>query len=82
MVRPGMSDGRSFGTPPFAPPSETNWKIMRAFHAGDGAVYRQIINRDGYVIIERSRAENIADRDASSQCITKVAGPLLRPFMS
>lgn len=77
-----MSDGRSFGTPPFEPPSETNRKIMHAIHAGDGAVYREFINRDGYAIMEWSRAENVANRDASSQCITRVAGPLLRPFMS
>lgn len=77
-----MSDGRSFGTPPYLPASETNRRIMRSLNAENGAVYREYINRDGYVIVEWSRAESIANRDTASQCIAKQAGPFLRPFLS
>lgn len=77
-----MSDGRSIGLSSFLPASEVNRRVMRTFRATDGAVYRAIINQDGYEIIEDSREENVRHRDTLSQCISRSAGPFLRPFLS
>jgi hypothetical protein len=76
-----MSDSRSLGTSPYLPPSEINRRVMKALGARDGAVYREHNNRDGYEIIERSRAENVANRDTLSQCITNYPGKVLRPYL-
>lgn len=66
---------------PFYPSSEVNRKLMKSLAARDGAVYMERINRDGYEIIERSRAETLSERDTLSQCISVKPGPLLRPYM-
>jgi hypothetical protein len=76
-----MSDSRSLGMSPFLPSGEIDCKLMRTFRARDGAVYREHINRDGYKIIERSREQNVADRDTLSQCISVNSGPIIRPYM-